>query len=270
MSGTGFGSRTSEFIAGTEPDDVYISGNYMVANHPVICLCCRNEFSSQMTKICPYCGYPALSMGKNIKEIRFAVERFRQKNRVAIRTMEKKAGSLLEFGNYKGERILWRVLEIENGKAFLLSEKGLDFLPYHRIDEDISWEESDIRKWLNTTFYQNAFSHEEKQVVLRTGNMDNGGTITEDLVFLLSVEEIYEYLNSSLIRRCYPAESAVSQEIESEYSGGCCRWWLRSISRYPGKAESITARGTLGVTERDKQAVSAKRTAVRPAIWIQV
>lgn len=269
MSATGLESSTAKIIRETEPDDVIVSGNFVSANHPVICLCCRNEYSSQMGKICPQCGFPTLSIGLDAYQIRSAVEHYRQKNRIRISSDAGKAGSLIELGTYKGETIQWRILEAGNGKAFLLSEKALDFRPYHQKMESVFWANSDLRKWLNSTFYQEAFSDEERRTILLTGNMDSGGIITEDYVFLLSLEELGEYLQATLMRRCFPTENAGPEESESEYSGRCCRWWLRSISRYPGRAESITERGTLGITERDKQPVNASGTAVRPAMWIQ-
>ena len=119
----------------------------------------------------------------------------------------------LYFGNYwqedtnndgkvdeKDEKqpIKWRVLSIENNTAFLLADRSLASRP--NIDEEkgeTSWENSEVRKWLNNDFYNDAFSEKEKQgVVLKT--LDNtedtegyqSGNSTQDKVALLSLREL--------------------------------------------------------------------------------
>lgn len=94
--------------------------------------------------------------------------------------------------------IKWRVLSIENNTAFLLADRSLASRP--NIDEEkgeTSWENSEVRKWLNNDFYNDAFSEEEKQgVVLKT--LDNtedtkgyqSGNSTQDKVALLSLREL--------------------------------------------------------------------------------
>ena len=94
--------------------------------------------------------------------------------------------------------IKWRVLSIENNTAFLLADRSLASRP--NIDEEkgeTSWENSEVRKWLNNDFYNDAISEEEKQgVVLKT--LDNtedtkgyqSGNSTRDKVALLSLREL--------------------------------------------------------------------------------
>lgn len=119
----------------------------------------------------------------------------------------------LYFGNYwqedtnddgkvdeKDEKqpIKWRVLSIENNTAFLLADRSL--ASKSNMDKEkgeTSWENSEVRKWLNNDFYNDAFSEEEKQgVVLKT--LDNtedtkgyqSGNSTQDKVALLSLREL--------------------------------------------------------------------------------
>ena len=94
--------------------------------------------------------------------------------------------------------IKWRVLSIENNTAFLLADRSL--ASKSNMDKEkgeTSWENSEVRKWLNNDFYNEAFSEEEKQgVVLKT--LDNtedtegyqSGNSTRDKVALLSLREL--------------------------------------------------------------------------------
>ena len=60
---------------------------------------------------------------------------------------EIKVGDYIQLGKYKDDPILWRYIdEDENGKLFL-SDKILCY----KSDYDNFWEESFIRKWLNST-----------------------------------------------------------------------------------------------------------------------
>ena len=123
--------------------------------------------------------------------------------------------------------IKWRVLSIENNTAFLLADRSL--ASRSNLDEEkgeTSWENSEVRKWLNNDFYNDAFSEEEKQgVVLKT--FDNtedtegyrSGNSTQDKVALLSLRELAVERYGLLRGRC------------SRYtSDGNMDWALRTIA----------------------------------------
>ena len=63
-------------------------------------------------------------------------------------------------GGFKTEPIKWRVLsnDPDNGTLFMLSDKNLDCKRFHETWESITWENSNIRSWLNSTFINDAFS----------------------------------------------------------------------------------------------------------------
>lgn len=127
-----------------------------------------------------------------------------------------KVGDYVCFGTYEQdnisgngqEEIEWLVLDIQNGKALLLSRCGLDVQPFNTKDEAVTWENSTIRSWLNETFLHTAFC-EEEQGIITTTNVDNsrsqsydrvpadGGNNTQDKIFLLSYKEASEYLDVS-------------------------------------------------------------------------
>jgi len=117
-------------------------------------------------------------------------------------------GSIVSFGKYEQdniedngkEPIRWIVLSVDDDKAFLLSEKILDGKPYHTDSKaQITWETSWIRKWLNEEFFEEAFSPEERNLIIETliKPEENEFYIKEketwDKVYLLTIREYYEY-----------------------------------------------------------------------------
>lgn len=103
-----------------------------------------------------------------------------------------------DTGNGK-EPIEWIIVHKEaDGSALLMSRYVLDRRPYNDTQSDFTmWETSTIRQWLNSSFYDDAFSAEEKNVVreaeLKNDDYDYEMNTTNDRVFLLSLNEIEEY-----------------------------------------------------------------------------
>ena len=105
----------------------------------------------------------------------------------------------IEFGG-----LTWRVLDERDGKTFVISEYVLDFGTFHYKQEEVTWADSDIRRWLNGEFY-NRFSAEERNRIAETHliNHDNqwfgtpGGRDTTDKIFFLSIEEVVRYFGDS-------------------------------------------------------------------------
>ena len=64
---------------------------------------------------------------------------------------------------FKYEPIKWRVLQSENGEAFLLSDVILDKQLYNENDKYVTWEKSSLRAWLNNKFIKRAFIDEERE-----------------------------------------------------------------------------------------------------------
>jgi len=101
----------------------------------------------------------------------------------------------VEFGSYPQtkvgdvRKILWRVLEKNNSELFLISEYILDNMKYQNdldtsvkysgAKEDIikarlPWERCDLRAWLNSYFYDNAFNAQEKSLIIERLSAGNG------------------------------------------------------------------------------------------------
>lgn len=141
-------------------------------------------------------------------------------------------GGRVTFGVYRGEPIEWRVLERNaDGSCVLLSEKGLDAVPYDDVGLQrimshhcVTWETSMLRYRLNNEFYMTAFSEEERKRIRKVTveNADNaefctnGGYDTEDYVYLMSLDEVERYFGVSVYGDVEPGNIAEIAKIGSE------------------------------------------------------
>ena len=201
-----------------------------------------------------------------------------------------KVGDIVYFGTYEQdndttngkENIEWLVLAKENSRVLVISDKALDCQPYNSsYTEEVTWENCSLRKWLNGTFLNKAFSTEEQaQIQNTTVSADNNpqystnpGNATTDKVFLLSINEVEKYFNSDEARKCAPtayakAQGASTSDTFKTPSGAAtCWWWLRS----PGDDQSSAAYVYFGgdVFELGNYVFSGLN-AVRPAMWISI
>lgn len=151
---------------------------------------------------------------------------------------EAKVDQFVLFGSYpadctdgRRQPIVWRVVDINEGIATLISRFRIEILPMHHYREKKTWENCDLRKWLNELFYQFAFNDQEKQMIVKVHN-DNpenpeyhtsSGKKTEDYVYLPSVEEIVDYWD--LIHRG-------DWDIPNYRSEDADRDWIRTKGRY--------------------------------------
>ncbi|MCQ2527648.1 MAG: DUF6273 domain-containing protein [Saccharofermentans sp.] len=175
---------------------------------------------------------------------------------------EIEVGDIITFGNYGDEAITWRVLDKEDGKVLLITENELTEKKYHDSGVSVTWESSTLRAWLNSDFYNEAFSPDEQDEILTTTviaapnpeyNIDPGND-TQDKVYLLSIDEVNKYFNSD-----------ESRTISSEGSTNC--WWLRTPGNCDYFAAFVDGSGTIWY---DGNAAVNGYNVVRPAMWISV
>ena len=159
------------------------------------------------------------------------------------------------------EAILWRVLTVENGAAYLLSEYILDSRPV-QADKNAfrGWETSDLYAWLNGEFMDSAFTGAEKAAIRE--NAADRARVT-----LLSAEEVRDASYGFAENADHRAEGtayARARGLDS-YSGRVrySPWWLRDASADQEKQQRrIIEEGKLGRT-----GVHSRTTGVRPALW---
>lgn len=190
------------------------------------------------------------------------------------------------FGSYEQdgdssngkEPIEWLVLDRDGDRALLLSKYALDyqsFMPFYEpVTEPYTWESCSLRRWLNGTFLNAAFSADERQRLLTTTVITSPGSLhrsdgpitTEDRVFLLSNTEVYAYFASEAATAAEYTAYALS---ENPWPGnaaapGAADWWLRTTDGYD-HPDGVYADGRVGEGAR-----AYEGEYVRPAIWISV
>lgn len=197
-------------------------------------------------------------------------------------------GSYVTFGAYEQdnnksngkEDVKWLVLAKDGNKVLVISKYALDCQPYHTSNTNVTWETCSLRKWLNGTFINNAFSAEEQEMIPnvtvsadKDPNSDwstDPGNSTHDKVFLLSLTEAYQYCTSDESSKCAPTDYAIAQGAytnDKDKDGGRtnCWWWLRSPGIDQNKA--LVIKKTVGFSVASSEFTTITY-AVRPALWI--
>ena len=111
------------------------------------------------------------------------------------------------------------MLEVNGNKALLISSYGLDCKEYHHEFEFITWENCDLRKWLNGEFFRRAFTvaEQKKIAVTKLANDNNavwgtfGGLCSEDRGFCLSFSETVSLFKDNVARKSVPTLYAVRE-----------------------------------------------------------
>ena len=152
------------------------------------------------------------------------------------------------------EPISWRLLDIKDGNAIIVTEKILDRVRYSTIALGNNWTTSNYRSYLNGPFYNGVFSAEEKLKLVDTSNgmpaetlnLLNGvlGVVnitlpaqpgTTDKVWALSATEAIKYfglteqgyLNAHFEGTPYAINRGLHVDSSGPYAG-CGNWLTRS------------------------------------------
>ena len=193
---------------------------------------------------------------------------------------EYKIGEAIEFGNYPQDKdgtekpIEWIVMKNEGNQVLLLSKYVLDAKPYYEEVEEVTWETSDIRQWLNNEFYTTAFNKAEKakiqtSLIKNEDNSENGtsgGNDTEDKVFLLSEKEAETLFSNDDERIAKATEYAEKSGVYVNEEKAVL-WWLRS----PGCSRDYAAEVSYyGWINRSGCDVNSYDVGVRPALHLNL
>lgn len=171
---------------------------------------------------------------------------FTEKKGLPIETV----GQIFEFGRYPQTRdggilpIKWRVLDINNKKALLLSDFGIEMKPYADFSNDgkyhIKWGNSSINRWLNLEFYGQSFHpFEQKKIV--TSNIDSSVYVVNkkintiksvSKIFLLSVLDAEKYLKRGNFGSYENLKT--TEKVGRQYSGFMLRdsFWNPMVGYY--------------------------------------
>ena len=146
--------------------------------------------------------------------------------------------NVIHFGMYKGESISWTILRVETDKMLLIAESPVDTLSYNDTLQNVTWETSDIREWLNDDFLKE-FSKEQKGRILPSESLD-----IDDGIFLLSKDEYEQY-----------SDVAKNTSIAD--------WWTRTKTA----GGMIYVNGQTGELETSGRGV-IYALGVRPCVWV--
>ncbi len=224
-------------------------------------------------------------------------------------------GSFVTFGLYEQdnnamngpEPIEWEVLDVQDGKALLVSRYVLDEVDYNEEYTNTTWETSSLRNWLNEDFYNIAFNSAERNKIESTYivNEDNpyyemeGGNNTNDRVFCLSLEEIRKYYdfdswdendmtgwcdNLIIAPTSYAVNQGVSENTITEEFYNLCllnsnystdvvgktgaEWWTRTIGEDNYCACHVQGDGLIGYYYCYE--MNTINFGVRPALWVNI
>lgn len=193
-------------------------------------------------------------------------------------------GDIITFGKYEQdndryngtEPLEWRVLDKQDGKVLIITDKAVEMLPYFGI----YWKRSHIGGWLNGSFIKDFTVDEKAMIVKTTVTADahpdkpetDQGAATEHGLYLLSVDEVLKYFPNEEDRICYVTDYLRS-ELESTIhvnglaEGGRCDWWLRTaLHNYSSGAfiANIDPNGRVNASTHNC------RHTLRPVCWIQL
>ncbi len=172
-------------------------------------------------------------------------------------------------GHLGKERLCWIVINKEEDFITLLAEKGIAGGVYHHKHQEISWENCDLRKHLNSDVFTGMFSkYEAADIVPQNG----------DILSLLTVDEAESFFDSDKDRELAITEKARRDGTNTNvmsyhnywgvkgYSSSW--WWLRGeTGRSDICAPIVTVDGTIS---QEEKAVNKPNGAIRPVIRVKM
>lgn len=199
-----------------------------------------------------------------------------------------RVGQTITLGTYEqdnitsngSEPIEWTVLEIRDNTALIITRYGIDNPQFNTSKTNTTWADSNLRRWMNNTFYNSAFSSQEKQVILEVNVSSedslkwgtNGGSSTKDKIFALSESETNKYFSGNGDRQTLATNYAESNGamVSTDFfmnGKGTTWWWLRNPGSHENEASYISGKGSIASYGAE---VNSKHACARPAMWIAV
>jgi hypothetical protein len=260
--------QLSVALSGTNADSYYINTATLVSLDPSE----STPFTVRPNNSLPIGTYTATVTvsGSNNISVGFDVS-------FTVAEIATEVGDLINFG---GRR--WRVLDIQNGQALVVSERVVEYRAYHTSYTSITWAECSLRSYLNGEWLFKNFKEEEDRarIVLKTViNSDNplyrapGGVDTQDYVFLLSIDEVLNYLyvpdkpKSVIGSDYFISDDNNSARVALDDKGNAAWWWLRSPGYDSNDVSDVSSGGYLYLSG---YAIILSDEGVRPALWLDL
>lgn len=100
-----------------------------------------------------------------------------------------KVGDKINFGNYRYDPIEWIVLKKNKKTALLITAESIFYREFDKNETSL-WTFSSLRKNLNSSFYEQSFSDEEKSSLLK----DRYWLFFTDKISIPTVKQVKKYL----------------------------------------------------------------------------
>ena len=170
--------------------------------------------------------------------------------------------------------IKWRVLSVASDGIYVMSVKLLDYQKYNSSQCEITWADCTLRTWLNSYFYNLAFSLKEKQAIQMThlinGNNSSyktpGGIDTYDRVWIPSLSDVTNLASGF-------SKSGRDFDVARQASGtgytNISYWWLRTPGSSNFYACDVNNNGYIyGIANSGDGSRISHYSGVRPALKI--
>lgn len=174
-----------------------------------------------------------------------------------------KYGDILRFGSYPYEKdgsqrsIEWEVIDgrLDLGWVYVISTFCLDVKQFHHsLSSDVTWENCDLRRWLNEDFYRTAFTEEERRYIAPEVYrfVYDPGAIevfwTKDCLCIPDRNAAKCFTDEMRSAAAKPTPYAYfkMEEVKNLYISpytDTCGWWRRDAPRYSGSANVVDYNG---------------------------
>jgi hypothetical protein len=192
---------------------------------------------------------------------------------------------IISFGDYD-----WIVLDVSDTQALLVAQEIIEYRKYNEKYDDMTWESSGIREYLNNEFISQ-FNEEDVERIITTDVITpanslystNGGNNTQDKIFLLSLDEVLLYFgdsggienhSSDDKNAWFTDEYADKRKATyqgSETSGQKSWWYLRTPGSYAGRVVCIDDPNGYDAAGIDVGGINISTQAgIRPALWLDM
>lgn len=179
-------------------------------------------------------------------------------------------GQTVDFGTYSaelpayrgtsvaGRPIRWVVLDKQDGKALLVTEQCVDYLPFDEVGDAEDFESSTLHGYLNCSFMDFAFSDAERGLI-------DGDVTIPDSFLLYDLEPSDDFLHATSVKDGNEVKDWWTSTVE-EYSGSS----LYSDFYYEGQpmANYVSTWGE--IKSGDDGSEEDDPAGVHPAIWVKL
>ncbi len=167
------------------------------------------------------------------------------------------------------ERMTWIVVSKKSGVATLLAKAGIDGNYYNQKHEAVSWQDSDLRAYINSDRYMKTFNPFEMKSLESDHDGDYFGLLTADEAEAFFGSDAERELIISDVAKNRGTNVNLMSKIHSwdmkEYHTSW--WWLRGDDGVSDlTAPIVTEDGTI---ELGVKYVNKPAGAIRPIIWVR-